>query len=306
MTIALRDEHGVVFGNLDKVSDRHLQVSIDADYQRGQVIEFQFALEGMRRSVQGEAAVIRVVPDEKGGGLCTYALKIVSLSRDAKRAFEAWLYELAQGGGTSAKPHRDHASSIISTISRTSERRREGERRLARLERSQPAQNPSWVSSIAASQRSESRTGVGRAAVRAALRGFADRSTDGSHSASVTSRAKPDRLQVKVRTDTIPARIEARFSDPATFLHQYRDHLDHDVLFLRLEAAELPVDSAVRVHLVLPTDDRMRCDAVVGAHLPSGTGLILHLEDQERSTLRAVATQLMRQRRARSARGVTP
>jgi hypothetical protein len=292
MTIALRDEHGVVFGNLDKVSDRHLQVSIDADYQRGQVIEFQFALEGMRRSVQGEAAVIRVVPDEKGGGLCTYALKIVSLSSDAKRAFEAWLYELAQGGGTSAKPHRDHASSIISTISRTSERRREGERRLARLERSQPAQNPSWVSSIAASQRSESRTGVGRAAVRAALRGFADRSTDGSHSASVTSRAKPDRLQVKVR--------------PATFLHQYRDHLDHDVLFLRLEAAELPVDSAVRVHLVLPTDDRMRCDAVVGAHLPSGTGLILHLEDQERSTLRAVATQLMRQRRARSARGVTP
>jgi hypothetical protein len=102
---------------------------------------------------------------------------------------------------------------------------------------------------------------------------------------------------VRVRTDTEPPRVEARFADPRRYLAQYRDHLDRDVLFLRHDDLALAVDTRARVRILLPTDDVVLCDARVGASLPSGTGFVLQLGDDERSLLRRTAAKLLRERR---------
>ncbi len=104
MTIGLKDDVGVSFGTLEKVSDRHLQVEIDAEYHKGQMLEFQFALEGWRTSVQGEVAVVRVVPHQMPHGPTTYALKIVSIGDGKETTYREWLYEIAQGGGGGGGP----------------------------------------------------------------------------------------------------------------------------------------------------------------------------------------------------------
>ncbi len=345
MTIGLRDSNGVVFGTLGKVSDRHLQVQSDAEYQREQIVEFQFALEGRRTSVQGDAQVVRVVPHELPHGPTTYALKILTLAKGKEATYRQWLYDLAHGGGSSARPHRDHAPSITSTISNASERRAEGEARLAALERAKGARKShSIVSSIAGSSASAARAGVGRKALRQALRGFAVRSTtpepaspdqerrleveplvDGeprprqadrsvpprstpgrreppsitpSDFQSTTTRGrKRKRMEVRVRTDTEPKRVEVRFSDPRRYLAMYRDHLDRDVIFLRHEDLDLAIHSPMRARLVLPNDEVVLCDASVGACLPSGTGILLRLDDDERSLLRRTAAALLRARK---------
>ena len=356
MTIALRDDNGVVFGTLNKVSDRHLQAEADGVYRQGQVIEFQFALEGRRVSVQGTATVIRVMPHELPHGPTTYALKIVELAPGLDAAYREWLYDLAHGGGSSARPHRDHAASISSTVSNAASRRSEGERRLRALERAKAARSNSVVSSIAGSAASSARSGVGREALRSALRGFAVRSStpesvgpDGApsgrarklevepivdrapRSAPARSVAPPSasprsmgrhegvsvppsdvsrvpgsrgrsdrkrpRVEVRVRTDTDPPRIEARFADSRRYLAQYRDHLDRDVLFLRHEALDFALDRRIRVRILLPTDDVVLCDASVGGCLPSGTGFVLKLDEDQRSLLRRTAAKLLRDRR---------
>jgi hypothetical protein len=353
MTIALRDDNGVVFGTLTKVSDRHLQAEADAEFREGQLVEFQFALEGRRTSVQGQAAVIRVVPHELPHGPTTFALKIVDLAPGKEVDYREWLYDLAHGGGTSARPHRDHASSISSTISNASERRSEGERRLAAIERAKVARRThSVVSSIAGGSASAARDGVGRQALRNALRGFAvrsstpesagadgeprgraqrlevepivdrgPRSTPGASASRPPPRLRADdisvppsdisrvsgrgagsdqkrqRLDVRVRLDTDPPRVEARFLDSRRYLAQYRDHLDRDVLFLRHDDLDLALGRRVRVRILLPTDDVVLCDATVGASLPSGTGFVLQLDDGDRSLLRRTAAKLLRDRK---------
>jgi hypothetical protein len=347
MTIGLKDDAGVGFGTLTKVSDRHLQVEIDAQYDRGQPLEFQFALEGWRTSVQGQAAVIRVSPHELSHGPTTYALKIVSLADGKEAVYRNWLYEIAQGGGASVAPHPDATSSVISRVDRAS-RRAEGEQRLRALERQREARrNHSVVSSIAGSGATSDRPGVGRQALRSALQGFAGRSGDersttrttdptpshtrgsapppsrppastappsrpprraapwreelsvppSSISRTASERRRTKRLDIRVAPDASPPRVEARFHDPKRFLSQYRDHLDRDVLFLRHDGLDIAVGRQVRVRLLLPTDDAVVCDAKVATTLPSGMGLLLFLDDDERSLLRRTAARLLRERR---------
>jgi len=345
MTIGLRDDDGVVFGTLSKVSDRHLQVESDASYERGQVLEFQFALEGRRTSVQGDAQVQRVVPHELPHGPSSYAMKVLAVAKGTEAAYREWLYDLAHGGGSSVQPHRDHASSISSTVSRATERRADGERRLADLERRRAQRSSSSVvSSIMGSSVSATRDGVGRQALRQALRGFAVRSSgpeavehglEGGgrrplevepilggipprsatprsmpprgdepsitpsdfSSAGRSDRSKRKRMDIRVRRDTSPARVEVRFIDPRRYLAMYREHLDRDVLFVRHDDLDFALQSPVRARLVLPNDQVILCDASVGACLPSGTGFVLKLDDGERSLLRRTAAQLLRSRK---------
>ncbi len=341
MTIGLKDDVGVSFGTLEKVSDRHLQVEIDAEYHKGQMLEFQFALEGWRTSVQGEVAVVRVVPHQMPHGPTTYALKIVSIGDGKETTYREWLYEIAQGGGASVAPRRDPGSSVTSNVSRAS-RLAEGERRLQALDRQREARRTySVVSSIAGSGATEARPGVGRKALRDALRGFAgrgkgepadeaDASQPSSPPASPPPRSQPPRsrppvsdtslleevsvtpstvsqagsaqrrrrrLDVRVVADASPPRIEARFHDPNRYLAQYRDHLDRDVLFLRHDDLDIAVGRGVRIRIVLPTEETLVCDGKVAAALPSGTGLLLFLGDDERSLLRRTAARLLRERR---------
>ena len=348
MTIGLRDDAGVVFGTLQKVSDRHLQAQSDAEYQQGQIVEFQFALEGRRTSVQGDAQIVRVSPHEMSHGPATYALKILTLAKGKEAVYREWLYELAHGGGSSARPHQDHASSISSTLSNAEQRRLEGERRLAALERAKSERRSrSVVSSIVGSSVSSARPGVGRQALRQALRGFAvrggdvgsagpddrvqraleveplvggipprsvsprsvsPRSMSPSSEPSITpsdysspggrsDRPRRQRMEIRVRRDTDPSRVEVRFADARRYLAMYRDHLDRDVLFVRHDELDLPLGSPVRTRLVLPNDEVILCDASVGACLPSGTGLILSLDEGDRSLLRRTAAQLLRARK---------
>jgi len=349
MTVGLRDDNGVVFGTLSKVSDRYLQVESDADYERGQMLEFQFALEGRGTSVQGDAQVVRVVPHEIPHGPSSYALKVLAVAQGMEAVYREWLYDLAHGGGSSLQPQRDHASSISSTISRTPQRRAEGERRLAQLEQRRARRSSnSVVSSIMDSSVSATRDGVGRQALRQTLRGFAVRSSgpeavdpdsvgggrrpmdvepilgelpprslpphsvpprsrpprsdepsitpSGFSSAGRSDRQKRKRVDIRVRRDTDPARVEVRFADPRRYLAMYRDHLDRDVLFVRHEDLDMALQCRVRARLVLPNDQVILCDASVGACLPSGTGLLLKLNDAERSLLRRTAAQLLRSR----------
>jgi hypothetical protein len=342
MTIGLKDDVGVSFGTLNKVSDRHLQVEIDAEYHQGQILEFQFALEGWRASVQGEVAVIRVAPHELPHGPTTYALKIVSLAKDRETLYRDWLYEIAQGGGATAPPPRDPTSSVVSNVDRVS-RRAEGEKRLKNLERQREARRSySVVSSIAGSGVTNARPGVGRQALRNALRGFAgqpdEEKAEDEPPASVPPPSRPParvpapsrppasvpapsrlrdvpsvppssishagsdqrrrkRVDVRVALDASPPRVDARFYEPKRFLAQYRDHLDRDVLFLRHDDLDIAVGRGVRVRVVLPTDDTVVCDGKVAAVLPSGTGLLLFLDDDDRSLLRRTAARLLRERR---------
>ncbi len=352
MTIGLKDDVGVSFGTLNKVSDRHLQVEIDAEYHQGQILEFQFALEGWRASVQGEVAVIRVAPHELPHGPTTYALKIVSLAKDKETLYRDWLYEIAQGGGATAPPPRDPTSSVVSNVDRVS-RRAEGEKRLKNLERQREARRSySVVSSIAGSGVTNARPGVGRQALRNALRGFAgqpdEEKAEDEPPASVPPPSRPPasvpppsrppasvpapsrppasvpapsrlrdvpsvppssishagsdqrrrkRVDVRVALDASPPRVDARFYEPKRFLAQYRDHLDRDVLFLRHDDLDIAVGRGVRVRVVLPTDDTVVCDGKVAAVLPSGTGLLLFLDDDDRSLLRRTAARLLRERR---------
>ncbi len=346
MTVGLRDEGGVVFGTLSKVSDRHLLVQSEATYERGQRLEFQFALEGRRTSVQGDAVVVRITPHELPHGPTSYALKIAHLAPGKEAAYREWLYDLAHGGGSSARPHRDHASSITSSVSNAAERRAAGERRLAAMDRQRTdRRSSSVVSSIAGSSASAARAGVGRQALRNALRGFAVRSvspesvepgdsprrqrmevepivgdvpparptprrqapplddisvpppSDISHVSGRSRKGRRKRVEIRVRMDTDPPRIEARFADAGRYLAMYRDHLDRDVLFLRHDQLDLPLDARVRARLLLPTDDVVLCDARVAAQLPSGVGFVLKLDDDDRSLLRRTAARLLRERK---------
>ncbi len=352
MTIAIRDENGVQFCTLEKVSDRHLQVQSTTSYVKGQPVEFQFALEGYRASVQGDAVIVRVAPHEIEQGPTTYALKILAVSDKVAKLYRQWLYDLAHGGGSSNRPHEHHASSISSVVSDASARRAEGERRLAAIEEKRARrQTHSVVSSIARSGTvSGVRDGVGRSALRKTLRGWAVRSstpdstppsstepsepprrrlqvdpivedidppsvpraprqraprstppvstpsTWSTTSTTTGRRHKRKRMEVKVADHTDPPRVLVRFHDPKRFLAMYRDHLDRDVLFVRHDGPELPAGSPVRVRIVTPTDDVVLCDGTLQAVLPSGVGVVLKLDDDERSLLRRVAASLLRKK----------
>jgi hypothetical protein len=282
MTIALRDRGGLEFATLTKVSERYLQVESEHHYPQGRMVEFQFGLEGRRTSIQGEGLVARVEPLSAPRGAQRYAIRIVTLAPPVAERYGAWLRELAHGGGSSARPHRDHASSISHAS----------------------ASCRGDVSDIMGSSATDARPGVGRGAVRQALRGFAVRGeeraveplmgepsafdslpawdTDGT---PTEGRGRPRRVSWTLARHHDPPRLELRFADPRRYLAMYREHLDRDVLFLRLEDPPLRVDSRVKVRVVLPSEAVVLCGAHVAAVLPSGTALLLRLNAEERDTL---------------------
>jgi hypothetical protein len=328
MTIALRDDRGLVFATLSKLSERHMMVESDAAYDRGHLLEFQFTPEARRASVQGQAVVLRVEPATVAGGPASYALRIVELASGSAPLYREWLRDLAHGGGSSSRPHHHHASSITSSVTSASSRRAEGEQRLAALDERRRKGPSSVVSSIVGSSTTDARAGHGRKAMRQALRGFAVRRSGGDANGRlpvepVLDQVVPRRrdharpvaatpseisgvggrqhrrpgLEISVSDHTDPPRVEVRFNEPRSFLAMFRQHLDRDVLFLRYDGPELRVDGRARVRMVLPTDDVVLCDAHVGANLPSGTGFLLHMTEQERELLRSVYGRIRRQSR---------
>lgn len=120
--------------------------------------------------------------------------------------------------------------------------------------------------------------------------------SDWSTASSTRRRGKRRRIEVKVTDHTEPPRVLVCFHDPKRFLAMYRDHLDRDVLFLRHDGPVLPMGGSVRVRLVTPTEDVVLCDATIQAVLPSGVGIVLSLDDDDRSLLRRTAASLLRRK----------
>ncbi|MFH1463180.1 MAG: hypothetical protein ABIO70_02230 [Pseudomonadota bacterium] len=304
MGIGLRDERGVVFGTLRQVSNRHLKVDIAADYPQGAQLEFQFALDGYRASALGQASVEKVLVDELGLGTSSYLLAIGSLDEHSQPVFREWLYDQAQGGGTASRPHER----LISSIARAKadpERVREGQRRLEALDDARARRSTTSVVSSVTGASSSTRTGVGRAALRQALRGWGDQPAG-----SVSSRPSPEAsrpssldrsvapgvlpLEVRLSESAEPPRILVRFHDRRRFLDMFRDHLDRDMLFLRLEGASLTSGTAVAVRMAFPGGDILLSHGLVLAVLPSGIAIQLRLSAEDRGQVREAATSCQR------------
>ncbi len=216
-TISIRSEYGVTLGRLLQVSDKQLLVEASTKFRPGSKLEFQLELPTAGAAVYGLAQVTRVTAYNDAPN--RYLLGISQMATKDRRAYQQWLYELAQQGGTA-----DRGSSIISTL---------GERPPADPAPTQPkpAVDRQWS---AGSSVSGSRQNVGRAAVREALRArFAGRkqaqrpergipreapsdpvgrygmdASSASHSASPSSAAPPPRPARPVRS----AAAEAEFS----------------------------------------------------------------------------------------------
>jgi len=353
MSISLRDERGVIFGSLKKVSDRQLDVVCESAYMRGQLLEFQFELEGFRVSVYGKARVEGVNTPELGPS--RYVLRIVEQESSQAAQYREWLYELAQGGGSSSRPH-EHLSSIISNTARARpERMAEGERRLRAMDErrtrsSATSTSSSWLSSSV----SGARRGVGRTALREALRSYTteqdeleawsreqderaperrrpsarprrarvrgeQRSVASSdvgrseRSSSVSSvrptrerrssqnqgsapKRKRRRVDVKVAANANPPIVNVRFNDPKRYQRQYREYLRRDALYVRIEHSGLALDTAVQVRLVIPGGHALIADGRVVADMPTGLGVALVLDDEQRHLLRLAAGRWRRNR----------
>lgn len=303
ISIGLRDDRGVLFGTLLEVSDRHLRATAEGLYDPGQRVEFRFPLDGYRASVLGQARVQRVVPPEFGVGLASLVLDIEELDPRCQAVFREWLYDQAHGGGTPSRPHERLVSSINSTVSSDSARARDGQRRLDALDAARAQRLGQSVPPGHSAPGSDLRQGVGRAAMREALRNYAGPQGEAARPAPASgpppshggeTQAGGAALEVRLSDRSTPAKLLVRFHDKRRFLDMVRDHIDRDMLFVRVDGASLPVGAALSVRMALPAGEVLLCDGLVLAALPSGFGVKLELTDGDRSQVQAAAAASLR------------
>ncbi len=168
-SISLRGEYGVTIARLLKVSNKNLLVEAEAQFRPGTKLEFQLELEGFSSTMYGLGQITRVTAYANAPN--RYLLLIVQFSSKDRKLFDEWIYELAQGMGSASTSARV-GSSIRSTAMDSAARAElSGGRPSRAAPRPGAASASHWSVSVSGSQR-----GVGRAAVREALRArFAER-----------------------------------------------------------------------------------------------------------------------------------
>ncbi len=163
-SISIRSEFGVTLGQLLKVSDKQLLVAADRKFRPGTQVEFQLELPAYGATIYGLAQITRVTAVADGPS--RFVMAITQLPAKDRSLFQQWIYELAQQGGTPAG-----SSAVVSSIVSTMAERRVAPRSHPGAARPVPQQrrgpDPRWS---AASEASDARQNVGRAAVREALR----------------------------------------------------------------------------------------------------------------------------------------
>ncbi len=171
--ISLRSEYGVTPGRLLKVSDKQMLVTAETKFRPGAKVEFQLELEAYGATVFGIAQVSRVTAYTDAPN--RYLLVISQLSSKDKQLYQRWLYDLAQVTGPASRAGL--ASSIVSTLGPRGPASRPPQSTPERTPRSSPpAKGQGRWSVTVGSAVSDARKGVGRAAVREALRArFAER-----------------------------------------------------------------------------------------------------------------------------------
>jgi hypothetical protein len=146
---------------------------------------------------------------------------------------------------------------------------------------------------------------VGRAALREALRARAVERQPGTRSAPSANGSVPptgaarsaapergragDGIEIKVSAATDPPRMLVRFTEGVRYRAMLRDHLDKDMLYLRMDPGLAQPGTLYEVRLVLPGDEVVQCSGRVLAVLPSGTAILLSLDDGQRSRMRRAA-----------------
>ena len=163
LSISLRSEYGVTIGRLLKVSDKQLLLEADTKFKPGSKIEFQLELASYGATVYGLAQVTRVTAYNDAPN--RYLLAIGQLATKDRNLYSRWIYELAQGGGSTAQSSVA-VSSILSTAVQREPLRSAPP---PAASKPPPRQGPD-VAWSAASSHSATRQHVGRAAVREALR----------------------------------------------------------------------------------------------------------------------------------------
>ena len=276
LPISLSDERGAAPGTLLKVSDRTLLVQSPGTFELARPLEFRFEPEGGRAGVSGTAEVVQLQPPADADDETAYALRILGMNDDARTAFRTWLYELSQAGGTASRPPPSQPGAAGS------------ERTI------------STISSVSSLLGSLARTGggnpTGRGAVREAMRSSFRASSDKRSGPSsedvkrpaVTDRAKTG-IEIRVEPGCAPPRITVTFHDPERFRAMYRDHLDQDILFVRLGTTEVVAGTVLEVRIVLPGEEIFRLPGRIVAVLPSGTAILLTLDEGHRFRLQKAA-----------------
>lgn len=158
-SISLRSEFGVTFGKLLKASDKQLTLDSDTKFRPGSQVEFQLELRPRGVTIYGLAQVTRVTASTEGPS--RYLLVITQLGAKDRRAYQEWLYDLAQTGGSAIR-------SVSGTTSAPALRADPGVPAPPPAASRPPGEYANTWS--AASSFSGSRQNVGRAAVREALR----------------------------------------------------------------------------------------------------------------------------------------
>jgi hypothetical protein len=208
-----------------------------------------------------------------------------------------------------SRPHERLVSSI-SNPKADPDRIREGQRRLEAVDEAHARRSsPSNASSVTGAS-SPGRTGVGRAALRDALRGWGEGSEGSSprHPERETIRGTSlDRgvaqgvspVEVRLAASAQPPRLLVRFHDRRRFLDMFRDHLDRDMVFVRCEGAGLATGTTVAVRLAFPGGDIPMAEGLVLAVLPSGVAIQLRLSAEDRNQVRqaVAASQRAAERR---------
>ncbi len=293
-SISLRNRQGIVFGRLMRVSRSGLQVEISADYRQAELLEFQIDLTVFNTTIYGTAVVVEAKPG--AGALSRYQLRLEHMSERDHNLFDEWLADVG-GGGTPSQPHLHMPSSTVSSVRRRASHRVRG-----------PITRPS-ISSTA-------RSGSGRQAVRDTLRARL-----GPAKAAPKQRKKPKKnprpaagadlfladwrstlgnrkanpgagIDCKVAAKARPPVVVVKYRSPRAYVADFERYLSNDALFVRWLGRAPNQDARLSLRIKPPGSPMLSCEGRLVAVLPTGFGVALQLDEDQRRRLAAVAARL--------------
>ena len=266
MPITLCDETGVSNTRMLQVSDRSIEIEGETTRVEGQELEFQFALVGFQRTLEGKAVVEKVVDPEFGRGRCT--LRIVQIDPSHRPAFRAWLYDLTQGGGRPMNAHGPGSDSPTQHGRCATQR----------------------SSSSLVTEKLGGRQSTGRAAVRDTFSSYVARRAQAEQARGTTRGSRRrKRVEIRVAATAEPPMVMVRYNDPSRYAKHFWQHLHRDALELRYAEPGLAVGDATRVRLVLPGGAVVNCAGEVTAASHSAFAISLDLNDSDRATMQLAA-----------------
>ena len=200
-SISIRSENGISFGMLRRIDDDRIVFETDGELVPGDDMELRIQLTGLQATIYSHARVTSAV--SRQDALSRYCAQLHDMSRDDEALFQEWQAEISQGGSL----HRSDllASAIGCGDSSGPRDPRRIEDNLKRFderhnELSNPALSNPWGITT---ETSNTRAGMGRQAIRAALRASLARqggNKQPAHQSAGTSRS--------ASTSTAPAAVQ--------------------------------------------------------------------------------------------------